>query len=57
MIDFKAELDKILKEDPLELLKISTNKPITPDQRLIDSFREIFSAMLCEIGSMLLFLR
>jgi hypothetical protein len=41
MIDFKAELDKILKEDPLELLKISTNKPITPDQRLIDSFREI----------------
>jgi hypothetical protein len=41
MIDFKAELDKILKEDPLELLKISTSRPITPDQRLIDSFNEI----------------
>ena len=41
MIDFKAELDKILKEDPLGLLKISTSRPITPDQRLIDSFNEI----------------
>jgi len=41
MIDFKAELDKILKEDPLELLKISTSRPITLDQRLIDSFNEI----------------
>lgn len=41
MIDFKAELDRILKEDPLGLLKISTSKPITPDQRLIDSFNEI----------------
>jgi hypothetical protein len=43
MIDFKAELDKILKEDPLGLLKISNNKPLTPDQRLIDSFNEINS--------------
>jgi hypothetical protein len=41
MIDFKAELDKILKEDPLGLLKISISRPITPDQRLIDSFNEI----------------
>lgn len=41
MIDFKTELDKILKEDPLELLKISTNRPITPDKRLIDTFNEI----------------
>lgn len=41
MIDFKAELDKILKEDPLGLLKISISRPITPDQRLIDAFNEI----------------
>ena len=41
MIDFKTELDKILKEDPLGLLKISISRPITPDQRLIDSFNEI----------------
>ena len=41
MIDFKAELEKILKEDPLGILKVSSIKPITKDQRLIDSFEEI----------------
>jgi hypothetical protein len=41
MIDFKAELDKILKDDPLGLLTISNTRPITPDQRLIDSFNDI----------------
>lgn len=41
MRDFKAELDQILKEDPLGLLKVSTSKPITADQRLKDSFEEI----------------
>ena len=43
MIDFKAELDKILKEDPLGILKVSTSKPITKEQRLVDSFEEINS--------------
>lgn len=41
MIDFKAELDKILKEDPLGVLRVTTSKPITQDQRLVDSFEEI----------------
>lgn len=41
MIDFERELKKILKEDPLGLLKNRTAKPITTDQRLKDSFEEI----------------
>ena len=41
MIDFKVELDKILKEDPLGILRVTTSKPITQDQRLVDSFEEI----------------
>lgn len=41
MIDFKAELEKILKEDPLGVLRVTTSKPITQDQRLVDSFEEI----------------
>lgn len=41
MLDFKLELDKILKEDPLGILKIKVSQPITADQRLKDSFEEI----------------
>ena len=41
MIDFKLELEKILKEDPLGILRVTTSKPITQDQRLVDSFEEI----------------
>ena len=41
MIDFKAELEKILKEDPLGVLRVTITKPITQDQRLVDSFEEI----------------
>ena len=41
MINFKLELDKILKEDPLKILKTKVSQPITADQRLKDSFEEI----------------
>ena len=41
MIDFKLELYKILKEDPLGILNIRVSRPITADQRLKDSFEEI----------------
>jgi len=43
MLDFKEELKKILQEDPLNLLKLHTNNPITSDQRLVESFEEINS--------------
>jgi hypothetical protein len=49
MIDFKAELEKILKEDPLGILRVITSKPITQDQRLVDSFEEI-NAFIDENG-------
>ena len=41
MIDFKLELYKILKEDPLGILNIKVSRPITADQRLKESFEEI----------------
>jgi len=41
MLDYDAELKKILKEDPLGILKVSVSQPITIDQRLKDSFKEI----------------
>ena len=41
MLDFKLELDKILKEDPLGILNIKVSRPITADQRLKESFEEI----------------
>ena len=41
MIDFESELKKILNDDPLGILKNRIVQPITPDQRLKDSFEEI----------------
>jgi hypothetical protein len=41
MINFESELKKILNDDPLGILKNRTVQPITPDQRLKDSFEEI----------------
>ena len=41
MLDFKVELDKILKEDPLGILKIKVSQPVTADKRLKESFEEI----------------
>ena len=41
MLDFDSELKKILKEDPLGILKIRTTQPITSNKRLKDSFEEI----------------
>ena len=41
MINFEEELNKILKEDPLGILKTKVSNPISIDQRLKDSFEEI----------------
>ena len=41
MIDFEYELNKILKDDPLDILKIKQKNIKSLDQRLIDSFDEI----------------
>ena len=41
MIDFENELKRILKDDPLGVLKKRISQPITADQRLKDSFEEI----------------
>ena len=41
MIDFESELQEILKDDPLGILKNRTVQPITSDHRLKDSFEEI----------------
>ena len=41
MFDFEGELQKILNEDPLGILKLSLSKPVTIDQRLRVSFAEI----------------
>ena len=41
MINFELELAKILKEDPLGILKLRINQPISQDQRLKESFEEI----------------
>ena len=41
MQDFENELQKILKDDPLEILKTRTSQKINIDQKLKDSFIEI----------------
>lgn len=41
MLDFDDELKKILKDDPLGILKIRKSQSITTDQRLKASFEEI----------------
>ena len=41
MLDFDNELKKILKDDPLGILKIRKSQSITTDQRLKASFEEI----------------
>ena len=41
MLDFEAELKKILNEDPLGILKVRVTEVVTIDQRLKDSFNEI----------------
>lgn len=41
MINFEEELNRILKEDPLGILKTKVSNPISIDQRLKDSFEEI----------------
>ena len=41
MIDFEYELNKILKDDPLDILKIKQKNIKSLDQRLKDSFDEI----------------
>ena len=41
MLDFEKELEKILTEDPLNLLKLKISQILTVDQRLKDSFEEI----------------
>jgi hypothetical protein len=41
MQDFENELQKILKDDPLEILKTRTSQKINVDQKLKDSFIEI----------------
>ncbi|NMN67880.1 T5orf172 domain-containing protein [Candidatus Pelagibacter ubique] len=41
MLDFDNELKKILKDDPLGILKIRKSQSITTDQRLKVSFEEI----------------
>ena len=42
MLNFEKELKIILKEDPLNILIIKPNNPpITSNQRLIESFKEI----------------
>ena len=42
MLDFEKELKIILKNDPLNILVlIAKNPPITSNQRLIESFKEI----------------
>ena len=38
MIDFEYELNKILKDDPLDILKIKQKNIKSLDQRLKDSF-------------------
>ena len=41
MIDFQRELEIIIKEDPLGILKLRSNQTQTIDQRLKISFEEI----------------
>ena len=41
MVDFESELEKILNDDPLGVLKSLTSQPITIEQKLRDSFEEI----------------
>ena len=41
MLDFESELEKILNEDPLGILKLSVSQSVTIDQRLRVSFEEI----------------
>ena len=41
MVDFESELEKILHDDPLGVLKSPISQPITIEQKLRDSFEEI----------------
>ena len=41
MVDFESELEKILNDDPLGVLKSPISQPITIEQKLRDSFEEI----------------
>ena len=41
MLDFDSEIEKILKDDPLGILKTRISQKISTDQKLKDSFEEI----------------